>query len=147
MTEPHVSLSKVLILKYGQIPEFTQSVRQALESFPAQILDILHVEIYVNEEKTRTFLGLRVRGQSLDAMVDTLDVVLEDFGLPAFYETRSFHVSVLWALGDQEQLLRSRIGQVQSLLRRESHLFEQGVRVEALECKCGNKIFKFNLTS
>lgn len=45
-------------------------------------------EVYVNEEKSRTFLGLRVINghSSLAAVVGKLDRILSTYNLPTFYQ-------------------------------------------------------------
>ena len=150
--DPHVSLSKVGALKYAQIPEFASSLRKALQTFPKQLLTFHSFRAFVNENKSRTFLGLKVRADSLNEIVDTLDIVLEDeFNMDPFYESRSFHVSLLWALGDQEKVLNSRIeairGKWNSFLACEEGVrIKKGIQVSEIQGKTGNKIFNFALT-
>ena len=145
VTDYHISLTRVVVIKYDMIRDFTKSVRQAVANFPKQMLKFKRFQVYVNEERTRTFLGLEVSAPDLDAIVDNLDLVLEDHDLEPFYEKRSYHVSLLWALGDQESVIRTKLGKLQGIID-DSVLTELGYEVDSLECKCGNKIFQFQLT-
>lgn len=108
-------------------------------------------EVYCNEEKTRTFLGLQIKTgyDSLLKLVQCLDQCLEEFKLPKFYENPSFHISIAWCLGDQTEKLKSLIPHLNHDLDQLMTEFSQEnwyIYVEEIFCRTGNKIFQFQLS-
>lgn len=100
----------------------------------------------MNEDKTRTFVGLRVSPSSrLSALVAALDAALAEFSLPPFYDPPDFHISLLWCLGDKREEIA---GHLQALerFRGGGHL-EDGFDLAAVKCKCGNKVYSFPLAT
>nr|CAD7404140.1 unnamed protein product [Timema cristinae] len=112
--EFHVSLTKTFVLKHHWIDSFIESVRQSITELSSFNLTFGSVQVYCNDEKTRTFIGLTVQvGQeALMACVEELDKCLAEFKLPCFYEDPSFHLSVAWCSGDHEQSIRSILPQL-----------------------------------
>lgn len=124
-----------------------------LNSFP---INLAGVNIYCNDERTRTFVALTLSILSwprTTAIVADLDAVLGDYGLPPFYPEASFHVSILWCLGDEQQrLLQAKDTLTQMLLEHIAHADTNGDEnsfghaVTQVECKIGNKLYTFPLT-
>lgn len=56
----HISLSRTVVLRHHWIEGFTSSIRKQLngiQRFPVQIFS-QNIDVYTNEEKTRTFIGM-----------------------------------------------------------------------------------------
>ncbi|XP_063917753.1 uncharacterized protein LOC135133306 isoform X3 [Zophobas morio] len=105
----HLSLTRTVILRYHWIDSFVSTLRDNLSHFTKFIIMLDHLEVYTNEEKTRTFIGLQVKTgyDTLLKLVHCLDNCLGDFKLPKFYENPSFHISIAWCLGDNTDKLKS----------------------------------------
>jgi len=54
----HISLSRTVILRHHWIEGFTSSVRKQIENVTSFPLYLQDVAVFVNEEQTRTFLGM-----------------------------------------------------------------------------------------
>lgn len=75
----------------------------SINRFEAQLTER---EIYVNDEKTRSFIGLNVTGPGCSQVVrliKAVDSVMKSFAFPVFYEDPKPHVTVAWMLGDVKQ--------------------------------------------
>uniref|UniRef100_A0A2P2HWU2 U6 snRNA phosphodiesterase 1 n=1 Tax=Hirondellea gigas TaxID=1518452 RepID=A0A2P2HWU2_9CRUS len=148
-TDFHISLSKTLLLRLHMIQPLTQHVRATLTTMPSFTVWLNKFAVYVNEEATRTFLGLDVLAghAELATIVGKLDHVLDTYQLPSFYKECSLHASVAWVKGDQRQLLNSLL----PLLEEEfSSYFTYNDDLRAfnvlyLNFKAGNRIHKLQL--
>ncbi|XP_060650044.1 U6 snRNA phosphodiesterase 1 isoform X1 [Drosophila nasuta] len=141
----HLSLSKTVVLQYHQIDEFTKSLQQALQSCSGFNSNLHLLEVYTNEEKTRTFLAVKLDAAfttKMTTLLQSVDLVMRDYRLPKFYEKPSFHVSLLWCVGDYQELLNSKLEKLQQLLDDHDTL---KLPVKQVLCKCGNKDFIYKL--
>lgn len=60
----------------------------------------------MNDEKTRSFVGLNVTGPGCSQVVrliKVVDSVMKSFAFPVFYEDPKPHVTIAWMLGDVTQ--------------------------------------------
>ncbi|EDV93423.1 U6 snRNA phosphodiesterase [Drosophila grimshawi] len=141
----HLSLSKTVVLQYHQIDEFQRSLQQALHCC-AGFSSTLHLlSVYTNEERTRTFLAVQLDAaftSKMSSLLRPVDLVMRDYRLPQFYEKPSFHVSLLWCVGDHQTLLQDKLKELQQLL--DDHETLQ-LAVNEVNCKCGNKDFTYKL--
>ncbi|KAL7728323.1 hypothetical protein ACLKA6_007423 [Drosophila palustris] len=141
----HLSLSKTVVLQYHQIDEFTRSLQHSLQSC-AGFNSTLHLlQVYTNEERTRTFLAVQLDAAftaKMSALLRPVDIVMRDYRLPQFYEKPSFHVSLLWCVGDHQEFLSSKLKELQQLLEDHDTL---KLPVNEVHCKCGNKDFMYKL--
>lgn len=133
-------------------------------SFPLRLRD---VNVYCNDERSRTFIALTLAPDDrapVQRIVSDLDDVLREFRLAPFYEEGSFHVSILWCLGDQhKRLLNVHAELVQLLVQHIAASIgkdaddddDQDVvsddafslnSVDRIDCKTGNKLYTFSLT-
>ncbi|VVC86740.1 unnamed protein product [Leptidea sinapis] len=55
----HISISKTVVLKYHMITTFTESLREAFAKFESFELSFDSVDVYVNEDNSRTFIALK----------------------------------------------------------------------------------------
>lgn len=115
------------------------------------ILELTHLKVYCNEDKTRTFISICVAEtfcDSLKKLVKTIDKVFTEFNLPIFYENPSFHVSILWCLGNQKSIITAIINKLKVLLNNfllnDNDDFQ--IVVSNVKCKIGNQIHNLSLT-
>jgi len=101
--EPHLTLSKTVVLRHHWIESFKTSLQNALLKLSARVYLIFDkFEIYVNEERTRTFFGIKVQPtRPLLDLVKSCDFCLSEFNLEPYYKNPSFHISLAWMVGDQ----------------------------------------------
>lgn len=113
----HVSLSRTLVLQLHWIHPLTEDLRRALVHKARFSLWLHGLSVYVNEEQTRTFLGLRVcQGRAeLDNLVADADKCFSEYRLPPFYKDGSYHASIAWCVGDVSEPLRRLLPQLENL--------------------------------
>ncbi|XP_058817360.1 U6 snRNA phosphodiesterase 1 [Topomyia yanbarensis] len=146
----HLSLTKTFVLRHHNISAFVETIRCVLREnkrFPILLSDLA---IYVNEENTRTFLAVKVHDNSvgsLNKLVDKLNDCMRLYKLPEFYKDRSFHVSILWALGNKRQLLQENLPDLQQMFATfyEEEYCDMNLCVNQINFKCGNKYHTFDL--
>ncbi|RZC33930.1 U6 snRNA phosphodiesterase, partial [Asbolus verrucosus] len=105
----HISLTKTVILKHHWIDSFVSTLKENVSYITRFIIMLSSLDIYCNEEKTRTFIGLQIKTgfDSLLKLVQCLNNSLGEFKLPKFYENPSFHISIAWCLGDCTDKLKA----------------------------------------
>ncbi|XP_068155427.1 U6 snRNA phosphodiesterase 1 [Drosophila tropicalis] len=141
----HLSLSRTIVLQHHQIEEFSKSLKDSLESQRGFCACLQDLRIYTNEERTRTFIAVEVNAaykEKLCLILKSIDQVMLDYRLPRFYDPPSFHVSLLWCVGDHENVLQEKLSELRGLLETEDTLL---LNVNKLHCKCGNKQFIYKL--
>lgn len=144
----HVSLSKTFILRFHWIKEFISTVQAKFRDEPSFRLEFDCINIYTNEGKTRTFIGIGVShylNEHLRSIVRSVDSALEELRLPVFYENPSFHTSILWCVGDKlSDLLniKDTLDQVLTETLQKEQLFSE---VCNIVCKTGNQFYNFHL--
>eukprot|EP00041_Stephanoeca_diplocostata_P017759 m.364995 g.364995 ORF g.364995 m.364995 type:complete len:314 (+) comp20809_c0_seq7:123-1064(+) len=97
----HVSISRTVVLRLHLIDNVVSKLREALQSVSRFKMQTTSLQHYVNENVTRGFLALRCFSTTgaLSRIVDRIDMVFKSFGLPKYYEQRSFHASLLsWGI-------------------------------------------------
>lgn len=163
----HISLSRAFPVRYKQIPELVVNLKDELRQGTRRcdsLLLLMHPshnlsfvllptasfeaaldggwEVFVNDERTRTFLALSLgQGtQETNAMTRRVDSALRPLGLPVYYDDPRPHVSVAWLPGDQRTTLEAMLADMV-----ESFQLEQvswGFRVEEVLCVTGNKVHR-----
>lgn len=112
-------------------------------------LELMDIKVYCNEERTRTFLGIRCcNGDGiLNYFVKTLDSLLTEYELPPFYEEASYHITFFWCLGDEELRLNRIIPSLTANFNKflAKNMDENYVHINDLHCKIGNKLYVFKL--
>ncbi|KAK7074942.1 poly(U)-specific 3'-to-5' RNA exonuclease [Halocaridina rubra] len=152
-TQLHISLTRTLVLQLHWIEPLVATLRERLGKFLKFSMWLHGLSVYVNEEKTRTFLGLRVcHGRNeLDDIVSQVNVCIDEYRLPPFYKDGSYHASVAWCTGDVSEALRrllpalenicSQYFSVESDMRTfdiHSLIFKTGNRHHTVHLKTGN---------
>jgi len=151
IVEPHLSLTKTVVLRHHWIDPFISSLQSRLISFNTDVDLVLDtLELYVNDEKTRTFLGMKVLPtESLLGLVRSCDLTLSEFNLESYYKDPSFHISLAWTIGDQstsdvfQDYAKSINYYWDKLCGEDSSL--RTLNVDTLELKTGHNIYKFEL--
>eukprot|EP00794_Sanderia_malayensis_P019042 gene19042-20955_t len=144
----HITLSRTVSLRHYWIETIISKLRDEFSSSKSFSFHLDLPELYTNDEKTRTFIGLRViLGESkLEKLSRKVDKVFSEFGLPGYYEHPSFHMSIAWHLGDVTCIAPSDLQEsLQEILESTSHNdTSENPRIltaSQIVLKCGKKIF------
>merc|ERR1712179_219041 len=148
-TDLHISLSRTLILYLHWIQPLKDYFNQRLRLVPKFSLWLHGLSVYLNDEKTRTFLGLRVcQGRSeLSEIITEVDAGIAEYRLPPFYKDGSFHTSIAWCNGDVSQSLQALLPQLENMCN-EYFNVESDMRtfdVDLIKFKTGNRIHTIHL--
>lgn len=125
----HVSLSRTVPVTLPQADPLLTALGNALHSLrPFQLSVEPDLEVYVNDERTRTFLALRAAARPavaalvasgggrappndpLVAAISAVSDVFEEQDLPRFYEVPRLHASLAWLLGDEAAAVAAAVG-------------------------------------
>ncbi|KAI4472058.1 hypothetical protein MML48_1g03947 [Holotrichia oblita] len=147
----HISLTKVVILRHHWITSFVTSIKENLTNINRFILMFDNLNVYCNEERTRTFIGLEIKTgyDSLLNLVGIFNRCLADFRLPEFYENPSFHMSIAWCVGDVEDIVKGILPDLNRHIIEMRDKFDDNnwyIVVNQLHCKIGNKLFTFDIS-
>ncbi|XP_071538623.1 U6 snRNA phosphodiesterase 1 [Panulirus ornatus] len=145
----HISLTRTLILHLHWIYPLTEDLRARVSQISKFSLWLHGLNIYVNDEGTRTFLGLRVcQGRSeLEDIISEVDKCLAEYRLPPFYKDGSYHASIAWSTGDVSEDLRRLLPQLENICSQYFSV-ETDIRtfdVDYLHFKTGNRIHTIHL--
>ncbi|GJQ84250.1 hypothetical protein Trydic_g2916 [Trypoxylus dichotomus] len=112
----HISLTKVVVLRHHWIESFVRGIKENLINANRFIIMFDNLNVYCNEERTRTFIGLEIKTgyDSLLNLVKVFDMCLAEFRLPEFYKNPSFHMSIAWCVGDVEDIVRKFLPELNS---------------------------------
>ncbi len=99
--EMHISLSRTFALRRHQIEPLVALLAERLRAVPRFPAALRGGRIYANDERTRTFAGLRVcDGQErMRRLIAATDTALRAYRQPPYYSEADVHVSVAWAAG------------------------------------------------
>ncbi|KAJ4839960.1 hypothetical protein Tsubulata_047350, partial [Turnera subulata] len=147
--EFHVSLGRTVPIRVHQIDSVVAMLRQKLQAQKRYWIDFSKWEVFVNDDRTRSFLSIEVLTGGLAEITKQIQSVNEVYklhNLPEFYKDPRPHISLVWASGDisislkrevEEEMKRSSIGG--SVHRR---VFT--CKFSGIECKVGNKTYKIS---
>ncbi|CAI5712832.1 unnamed protein product [Hyaloperonospora brassicae] len=99
----HVSLSRPFVLTYDQIRDFVDSLRAALKWRQRFCITLRRSLVLLNDDKTRSFLALRVVEGSGEVvqLLRCVDQCLARFGQPVYYQDPIPHVSIASSVGEK----------------------------------------------
>jgi len=142
---PHLSLSRVVSLRHHWLDPLMGSLTESLGVERRFHLGLDRLQAYVNDEGTRTFVGLAASAgwPQLSRLSRKVDSCLAEYALPPFYRPPSFHCSLAWCLGDRRSAILARLQKLS--LQLVDCLEDEVQLVREVHCKAGNKLFKFNL--
>ncbi|XP_076373936.1 U6 snRNA phosphodiesterase 1 [Tachypleus tridentatus] len=145
----HLSLSHTQQLRHHWIEPFIDSLKTALCEIPNFTVSFDSVEVYENQQGTRTFIGLKVHHgiNCLKQLTERVNDCLDEFKLPQFYKDPSFHMSVAWCVGNKTREVMFLLPDLQIVLQTwvQEHLKKRSFPVTKVLCKSGNKMFNICL--
>ena len=145
----HLSISRVVSFRHHWIEPFTQAVKSQMEHNRAFFLSLDKLQVYSNDDRTRTFVGLEasVGVKELQKLTYTVDKCFKEYNLPSFYYPPSFHVSLGWCLGDMRAVIRQKLQKTElklvDILDDDDDIGR--LVVKNINIKSGNKIYEVKL--
>ncbi|KAJ3175099.1 poly(U)-specific 3'-to-5' RNA exonuclease [Geranomyces variabilis] len=141
----HISLSRTVYIKEFQIPQFVETLNrsysQQKRAFPLRFHTI---SAYVNDDATRSFLGLDVSPFAgcveLTVLSAVADKAMAAFGRQKYYDVPLFHASFASAPG------KALVGTAEAL----ADEFGEELRAEHVDlgdvtCRIGHKVWRWPL--
>ncbi|EDV29781.1 uncharacterized protein TRIADDRAFT_52524 [Trichoplax adhaerens] len=145
--ELHISLSKNVHIGFHIMQPLMNDIKAALTTKTRFNCYMNSIAVYPNDDYTRTFLAIEIYGgyEQLRSLTNSINECFRKYQLPPFYEPPSFHISIGWCPGNQvDKFNQSIMNKLQTKL--EEYLEDLNpVTIEYLECRCGNKLYKFSL--
>jgi len=147
--DSHVSLSRTVSLRHHWIDPVIQGVTTTFRDIDRFTIKLDRLQVYCNDERTRTFVGLEATGgiKQLTKLSKAVDSVLRDFSLPPFYYPPAFHVSLGWCLGNKMKEISQILPALElKMLDVIEDVDDFGkIFVKTAHCKSGNRFFDFKL--
>lgn len=145
--EFHISLGRTVPIRVHQIDSIVAMLRQRLQSQRRYWIDFSKWEVFVNDDRTRTFLSLEVITGGLLEITKQIQVVNEVYrlhNLPEFYKDPHPHISLAWLLGDVSSSLKRVVVEEMKRLSVESSLLKHffSCKFGGIHCKIGKKTYK-----
>lgn len=141
--EWHVSCSRTVAVRAPQIESLRRSLSHALRRTRTIAYGFGRWNVFVNDEKTRTFVAMEVGigATSFLGVIRAVDASFVRHGLEPYYVDPVPHVSLFWCLGDVSETLRPIVDALPRLDGGEgaSHV------ADAVLCKVGNRRFEVAL--
>ncbi|KAJ3172150.1 poly(U)-specific 3'-to-5' RNA exonuclease [Geranomyces variabilis] len=141
----HISLSRTVYIKEFQIPQFVETLsRSYSEQQRAFPLRFHSISAYVNDDATRSFLGLDVSPFTgcvgLAALSAIADKAMAAFGRQKYYEVPLFHASFASAPG------KALFGTAEALADEfGTELRAEHVDLGDVTCRIGHKVWRWPL--
>jgi len=102
----HLTLSRTVSVRHYWMDSMYTLLKEKFDSHSKFFFSISGLEVYTNDDESRTFVSLKVdTSDSLLKAVTKVDQVFKEFNLPVYYTEPSFHISIAWFLGDHKKLL------------------------------------------
>ncbi|PON60025.1 U6 snRNA phosphodiesterase Usb [Parasponia andersonii] len=144
--EFHVSLGRTVPIRVHQIDSVVAMLRQKLQIQRRYWIDFSKWEVFLNDDRTRTFLSMEVTTTGLAEITKQIQAVNEVYklhNLPEFYKDPRPHISVAWAYGDIDNSLKSAVQEERSVTvggSLQKCTFTS--KFSGIECRIGNKSYK-----
>ncbi|CAK9135091.1 unnamed protein product [Ilex paraguariensis] len=107
--EFHISLGRTVPIRVHQKDSILAMLRQKFQTHSRYWIDFNKWEVFVNDDRTRTFLSIEVTAGGLAEITKQIQAVNRIYklhNLPEFYKDPRPHISIAWALGDIGDLLK-----------------------------------------
>jgi 2'-5' RNA ligase len=104
--EFHISLGRTCPIRIHQADTMVHMLRQKMKGENRFPVEFSSWEVFVNDDRTRTFLSLEVLATGygeIKKQVSLVDDVYRLHSLPTFYKDPRPHISLAWALGDVKE--------------------------------------------
>ncbi|KAH6790464.1 U6 snRNA phosphodiesterase-like protein [Perilla frutescens var. frutescens] len=144
--EFHVSLGRTVPIRVHQRDSVVSMLRQKLQSHKRYWIDFDNLEVFVNDDCTRTFLSFEVTGAGLAEIkkqIELVNGVYKLHNLPEFYQNPRPHISVAWAVGDISNSLKRVIGEE---MKRHGGVWSNKriftCKFGGISCKIGNRTYE-----
>ncbi|MQL87381.1 hypothetical protein Taro_019907 [Colocasia esculenta] len=144
--EFHISLGRTVPIRVHQIDSIVNMLLQKLQSQKQYWIEFSRWEVFVNDDQTRSFISLEVKGAGLSEITKQIQIVNDVYrlhGLPEFYKNPRPHISLVWALGDVSRSLKQAIEDQSKcsndLSSPRRHIFM--CKFNGIECKIGKKSY------
>ncbi|KAH7286994.1 hypothetical protein KP509_32G032100 [Ceratopteris richardii] len=142
--EYHISLSRTVAVRLHQINSIVTMLQNKFERQKGFWFELNRWELFINDEKTRSFLSLEVVGKGLVEIcrqIQLVDEVFQLHNLPVYYKTPRPHASVAWALGDRVPSLERAVEELRKVTEVDRHVSLCGQLLKRLECKVGSRTY------
>ncbi|KAM6582026.1 hypothetical protein CsatB_009028 [Cannabis sativa] len=144
--EFHISLGRTVPIRVHQIDSVVAMLRQKLQFQRRYWIDFSKWEVFLNDDRTRTFLSMEVTTTGLAEITKQIQAVNEVYklhNLPEFYKDPRPHISVAWASGDINHSLRSAVQEERrGMVGASLHKCIFTSKFRGIECRIGNKEYK-----
>ena len=151
----HLSLSRTVAIPHHFIDPIVESLQSKFMKFNRFSINFSASDLrfYVNDERTRSFIGFEIVSwdlkRNLDKLINDIDETLLDYRCDKFYENASYHLSFAWCLGDItkdrdcDEILKYFRDSWAKVEESAEYLFS--FEANKIILKCGNKTFNFCL--
>ncbi|KVI04588.1 U6 snRNA phosphodiesterase isoform X1 [Cynara cardunculus var. scolymus] len=107
--EFHISLGRTVPIRVHQIDSVVTMLRQKLQLQNPYLIDFNKWEVFVNDDRTRTFLSVENTSGGLVEVrkqIQSVNEVYKLHNLPEFYKDPRPHISIAWVASDISQSLK-----------------------------------------
>ncbi|XP_024392519.1 uncharacterized protein [Physcomitrium patens] len=144
-TEFHISLGRTVPIRIHQIDTMVHLLRRKFEGQKRFLVEFGTWEVFVNDDRTRSFLSLEVVATGyaeIKKQVSLVDHVYTLHGLPTFYPNPRPHISLAWALGDVKDALATVAQELNTMacFREEKSACFFTSLATKVECRIGQKL-------
>lgn len=147
--DAHVSLSRTVSLRHHWIDPVIQGITNGLKDIDRFTIKIDKLQVYCNDDRTRTFVGLEATTgvKPLTKLTQVVNATFQQFSLPKFYNPPKFHVSLVWCLGDKTKEINAILPALEmKMLDLIEDVDDFGkIFIKEAHCKSGNRFFDFKL--
>ncbi|CAM8937516.1 unnamed protein product [Rhodiola kirilowii] len=143
--EFHISLGRTVPIRVHQINSIVTMLRQRLQFQRRYWIEFSSLEVFVNDDNTRTFISLEVTAAGLFEIKKQIQAVNEVYklhSLPEYYKDPRPHISLAWASGDISQSLKRAVDYETKMKPMSGGSLGKpifGCKFEGIECKIGKK--------
>lgn len=147
--EFHISLGRTVPIRVHQIDSVVAMLRQKLQFQKGYWIDFNKWEVFVNDDKTRTFLSLEVVTGGLAEItkqIQSVNDVYKLHNLPEFYKDPRPHISLAWALGDVSDVLKREVVNEMKRSSAGGSILKRvfSCKFSGIECHIGKKTYKIS---
>ncbi|PSR93286.1 U6 snRNA phosphodiesterase [Actinidia chinensis var. chinensis] len=146
--EFHISLGRTVPIRVHQIDSVVAMLRQKLQFQKRYLIDFSKLEVFVNDDRTRSFLSVEVLREGLAEITKQIQAVNEVYklhNLPEFYKDPRPHISIAWALGDISDLLTRVVKEEAKRCTAVGGYAQKHIctcKFSGIDCKIGDKTYK-----